>query len=80
MTGQTGETGEHMVDAQLVGGPAHFSDSLRAVRIPAAAVRQRIKVEYSGGYRHFEPFDAPREGVGGQPTTLRRTGFTRIAE
>lgn len=61
-------------------GPDVRARLAEPARIPAVAVRQKSEVKYYGGHQHFEPFDAPREGVGGQPTTFRWTGFTKIAE
>ncbi|MDQ1025076.1 hypothetical protein QF035_002658 [Streptomyces umbrinus] len=70
-------TGPEVVRAD---GPDVRARLAESARVPAVAVRQRTEVEHYCGYQYPEPFDAPREGVGGQPTTFRWTGFTKIAE
>ena len=80
MSGHGEQSGEHMVDVMLVGGPTDIPESERRVRVAAATSRQKIKIRHYGGYQHFEPSDTSGESTGQQPRIFRWTGFTKIAE
>ncbi|MFI8091853.1 DUF5988 family protein [Streptomyces sp. NPDC086080] len=79
MTGIGEETGERMVNVTLIGGPDDLPADRRTVLIDTANAPDKIKIEYYGGYQHFEPADEPG-GAGRGPRIFRWTGFTKIAE
>ncbi|MEU0130853.1 MULTISPECIES: DUF5988 family protein [unclassified Streptomyces] len=80
MSGISEETGERMVDVRLVGGPDHFPDDRRSMRVDMDGAREKIKIKYWGGYQHFEPSAESGDTDGTQPRIYHWTGFTKIAE
>ena len=63
---------------RLEGGPGDFPEELRERRGPIA--EGKIKIEYHGGYEHFERTDESIDPASGQGIVFRWTRRTRIAE
>jgi hypothetical protein len=62
-----------MVDVRLEGGPTHLPAAMRHQQVSAAD--HKIKLQYNGGYEHFE-----RTSSDGIPLVFLWSGSTRIAE
>ncbi|MFC5008328.1 DUF5988 family protein [Dactylosporangium cerinum] len=65
-----------MVYVRLEGGPQHMPPAMRDAR--ASASDLKIKLEYYGGYEHFERVTTG--DVDASPVVFQWTGRTRIAE
>jgi hypothetical protein len=63
------------VEVRLRGGPAELP---RRISVAAAAIPDKIKIPYCGGYEHFERL--PDAEAGNQPIVYGWSGRTRVAE